>query len=237
MNFDLSIMITLIYGEDVAKSRAYFSDIKKTATNPISFDGEKVSIADITQAVQGEGLFEDTKQIFVEELLSKKKSKKDLEAIIQYLNNNHEHQELYLWESKLLTKKQIQQFNSATSKQFDLPKVIFSFLDNLYPGNGKKLIALFHEILETEDAEFIFFMIVRQIRILLAIKDPGQEQIDEVIRIAPWQKSKLQKQAQAFDQQQLLALFQQLYEVESGMKTGKLAMPLTHIIDFLLINL
>ena len=118
---------------------------------------------------------------------------------------------------------------------FKFPQKLFSFLDSLIPKNSS--IPLFHELLTTTESELIFFMIIRQFRILLSLKEPANETIDEVKRMAPWQKSKLQKQASLFSKKKLVSLYNSLYEIELSQKTGFSAMSITDSIDFFLADL
>ena len=80
-------------------------------------------------------------------------------------------------------------------------------------------------------------MLVRQIRILLALSEKSSEQIDEVKRLAPWQLNKLQRQAVSFTPSQLIDLHTQLFEIDRDMKTGELSTPLSTTIDILLLSI
>ena len=76
--------------------------------------------------------------------------------------------------------------------------------------------------------------LIRQIRILLCLSEKSPENISEVVRIAPWQRGKLEKQVQAFGKERLEELYARLFEIEVGQKTGGLNSPLTSTIDFFL---
>ena len=109
-------------------------------------------------------------------------------------------------------------------------------MDSIKPGNGPQLVKLFHQTLETAEIEIIFFMLIRQLRLLLALseKEETPESIDEIKKMAPWQKGKLHNQAAFFTQEQLLTLYQKLFVIEVGQKTGGLSSSLTSTIDFFL---
>ncbi len=83
----------------------------------------------------------------------------------------------------------------------------------------------------------VFFMMIRQIRMLLGLIEPTADAIDEVKRMAPWQKSKLQQQADRFEIAELKSLYSKLFEIEKAMKTGNLSMTLPETIDFLLLDI
>ena len=75
-------------------------------------------------------------------------------------------------------------------------------------------------------------MLVRQFRLLMAIKSNAE--IDETKRMAPWQKGKMIKQAEGFSDEKLMDLYQKLYVIESGMKTGGNTLSLSDTIDIFL---
>ena len=231
------IMITIVHGDDIAASRNYFISLKMEGLDSVTMQGTLITLTDIIQAVEGSGLFSEGKHIFIEELLSKRKAGKELNTIIECLISNEKENEIVLWESKDVTTAQLRHFKNPIIKQFKVTKTIFQFVDSLKPHNAKNMMSLFHKTIEAEDVEYVFFMIVRQVRLLLALSNEGSEQIDEIKRMAPWQKSKLQKQSKLFTIDGLLSFYQKLFGVEYGIKTGNLSLPLVGTIDFLLIEL
>ena len=235
-------MITLIHGDDTLASRNFYYSLKSESKDTIVFDGASLALTDAQQALSGDDLFGTTKDIFIENLLSKKKSQKELDVLEDLINQNS-NATITLWEGKELTKKQSGVFPKATVKLFKIPSTIFALLDGLQPKNGKQLIELFHKTLTDKDAEFVLVMLQRQVRILLALSsrhpelDSGSIQIPEISRLAPWQMGKLSKQANEFTLKQLISLHTKLFHLEKDMKTGGLTQPLDNAIDFLLLSL
>ncbi len=228
--------LTLIHGDDIAVSRNYYFELKSKSKESITLDGSKVSLTDLAQSLEGQDLFGDSKEIFIEELLSKKKASKELDAFVSLLLT-HDSSPITLWESKELTPKQVANLKKATIKIFKIPATIFALLDAIKPKNDKQLVELFHKTLVDKDTEFVFFMLQRQVRILLAFHSPNNATISEITRTAPWQKGKLEKQAHLFTTAQLVNLHAKLFAIEYGLKTGNLSLPLTATIDLLLLNL
>lgn len=229
-------MINIIHGTDIVASRKFFLDEKEKQENATILDGEKVTLTDLAQIFEGGGLFEESKTVFIEHLFARKKRKEEFSTLAEYIQKQSTHT-IYLWEGKELEKSAFTIFKTATPRVFKLPQTLFAFLDNLKPGNSKQLITLFHQTLKTTDAEMIFFMLVRQIRLLLALIKPSEEAIDELKRLAPWQKTKLQQQAAAFGEANLKNIYQQLFLIETGQKTGNLSNSMLTIIDFLLLRI
>ncbi len=232
-------MITIIHGDDIASSRKYFGDLRDKNPDALLLDGDKVTLTDLVQIFEGGGLFADSKTVFIEQLLTKKKKgkSKEVNPIIPYLQEQGGNNNIFLWESKELDRTGLGTFKQAAIKLYKIPQTLFLFLDNIKPGNGKTLISLFQQTIATTETEMVFFMLVRQFRILLALTDTTSESIDEVKRLAPWQKSKLQQQAALFEKSHLQHLYQQLFLTERGQKTGAMAGPLPQTIDFFLLEI
>lgn len=229
-------MITIIHGDNIGESRGYYSEQKEKYSEKVILEGATLTYTDLLQAISGSGLFGNQQVIFIEDMLSKRKPSKELENIIHALTAKEQKPEtIFLLESKELTTKQLSPFKTATIKQFKIPQTVFSFLDSFAPGNGKKTMLLFHQLLRTEDVHFVLFMLQRHVRILLALTKPSEPAISEVKRMAPWQRGKMEKQAKLFTQERLLTLHETLYQLELGQKTGKLTLALDQAIDFLLL--
>jgi DNA polymerase III delta subunit len=230
-------MITVIHGDNIKASRELFFTKKQNEKDSVLLNGPTTNITDLAQALHGKELFADANVVFIEELFSKKKKGKDLEQLTSYVKDNSTDSQVILWESKSLTKREIDSLGNVTEKKFDFPKEIFTFLDSIKPGNSKAAIQFFHKTIEIEEPEFALFMIIRHIRILLGLNAPEGHEIDEVKRLAPWQIKKLETQAKLFGNELLINFYQKLFVIEKNMKTGKLSLSLESHIDFLLSSL
>jgi hypothetical protein len=230
-------MLTIIHGDDIAASRKYFFEQKKDAKIPV-FDGGKLSLLEVKQYVQSGGLFGKENGLFIENFIIEIKPGKTFDEIVDYLKTASKETDIYLWERKELTKKQLSEFGNAIAKLFKIPQTTFAFLDSIKPGSGQKNVMLFQNTLKTSEPEAIMFMLIRQFRLLLALSDANsKEQIDEVKRLATWQIGKLQSQAKSFSQESLINIYKKLYEIDLAQKTGGLTMPLTAAIDFFLLDI
>lgn len=236
-------MIIIIHGDDTASSRNYLVSIKQKTLSSLIFDGAKVQVTDLAQALEGSGLFEEHNDIFIEDFFSKRKGK-DFQDILDYITSHEKNSNIYFWEGKKLTAKQTGTFKKAQVQEFKLPQALFSFLDSI-GGNSEHAIKQFHEALKTSEPELLFFMITRHFRILLALADssgpeahrPLDETIDEVTRMAPWQRSKMQRQSSLLGVTKLKNLYRKLLDMEMNMKTGGSILTLTQAIDFFLTDL
>lgn len=225
-------MITIIHGDDIVASRKFFNEEKSKKDNIKSFSGS-YSLTSIMQAFEG-SLFDNEISIYIESLLDNKKNT-EKEGIINYLSTQKNLGNVYLWEDKEIPLKTLQVFKNSQNKVFKLPKLLFTFLDSIKPDDGKQLIILFHTILEQSDPDFVFAMILRQFRLLLAVSEP--DSIEEIKRLGPWQITKLKKQSSFFTEKQLLVQYNKLFTIDNKLKTGTLILTLTQAIDFFLCDL
>lgn len=226
-------MITIISGDDINLSRKFFLEKKGNSTQP-TLNGETVTLLDIKQIGTTGGLFEKSEPIFIEGLISNSRPSKRLDEIADYFKNTKD-VDAYLWESKELAKKQTSAFGNPILETFKIPQNTFGFLDGIKPNSGKRNVELFHSALDASNEDLLFFMIIRQFRLLLAVS--SNSQIDEAKRLAPWQKSKLLSQAKLYSQDSLLKIYEKLFQMDLDQKTGGLTMPLKESIDFFLLGL
>jgi len=230
--------ITIIHGDDIVLSRKHMQEEKNKTRVHHVFDAD-VDLSSIIQIVQGGELFDTEKRIFIENFFSKNKlNSAETKNIINYINKNTLTFDVFFWEDKKIQKNILNLFNKPTIKTFNIPQTIFLFLDNIKHGDYKNSISLFHKALVNTGPELIFFMLQRQFRLLIAISDKKTEKtVDEVLRLFPWQKGKIEKQAKLFSIAQLKDIYKRLYKIELAQKTGDLPYSLEASIDFLLLNI
>jgi hypothetical protein len=254
-------MLSILHGNDTALSRKTFLEEKQKYPDAIFLDADQVNLTDLTQIFEGGGLFGETKYVFIEQYLTKKKKSSDYKTILAYFEKNASENTVVFWENKELERNSLNELKNAAVKVFKLPQTLFQLLDAIQPRNYKLLVKLFHQTIETTETEMVFFMLVRQFRILLAfskqtsLRDQeaakqsrdeiaarssialnDENPIDELKRFAPWQRSKLEKQAKSFELFHLLELYNKLFKIEVGQKTGGLTTSLVCAIDFFLLE-
>jgi hypothetical protein len=227
-------MLTIIHGSNLVASRKFFLDEKQRFPDAALLREAEVNLTDLAQLLEGGGLFENSKSIFIEQFLTTRRKSAEKETIISYLLKQAKTNTILLWEGKELDRSALALFKNETIKSYKLPSTLFTLLDEIKPDNGARLVQLFHETLETTEAEMVFFMLVRQIRILLALSGIRGDTISEVGRLAPWQKGRFEKQAKLFKRELLRELYSRLFEIEVGQKTGTLSSSLIYTIDFFL---
>lgn len=100
-------------------------------------------------------------------------------------------------------------------EEFKLPKIIFKFLDGIFPGNSKSTIILFHKLLASEPPELIFNLIAKRLKELYWVKC-APESLD----YPSWRKNILKSQASKFKEKKLESLIAELSEADVRAKSG-----------------
>lgn len=228
-------MILLIHGDDLESSRNFYFTEKNKLGDVIMLNGDGLTLDVLFQNAENKSLFGSEQTLLIENFFTKNKSIAiETKKIVEYINSNKD-LSIIFWESTELTKASQALLKNATVKTFSFPQTLFTFLDNVKPDNSEILIKLFHELRQNMEPELIFFMLVRQFRIMLGID--GLDKIDEVKRMAPWQLGKMQRQAKMFGENKLKSNYQKLFEIDLGSKTGKIPYSMERSIDFFLADL
>lgn len=225
-------MITILHGDDEVKVHAecvrLLDSAKKSGTQTVRIDGKSLTIEVLENSIGTQELFATKKLVVIDRLHSLPKSKLKDTFIKWIASHSDELIDIVLVENKLLTVTQLKQFSSANVQVFKLPQLLFSWIESLGMIPKDKLITQFHQILETQDAEFVFAMLIRQVRQLLLFVSDGS------FSGPPFARGKLEKQARKFSEPQLLALHEKLLKIDMGQKTSRSTLTLPQEIDLFL---
>lgn len=229
-------MIFIIHGDDIVASRKKLTSLKKDFKDAevFQFEGEKTSVTDIIQVFESQSLFAKKKLIVLEKFIETK-DKALVAQVFNELKKNASH-EVIFWEPKEVKRELLELLpKQATVLFFKQERLLFRFLDSIRLGNTREMLSLLYQVRSSEADELVFYMLVRQFRLLLAITLGSN--ISEVKRLAPWQRSKLERQARAFGEETLLILYRRLFQIEREVKTGANALPLSASLDLFLASI
>lgn len=208
--------ITVYSGEDIISSRKAFLEHLERLKNE-DFEITRVSGKDTTEESlellsSPTSLFGQKRVLVIENLLAgtKSKEKEKIIQIVSLLNCF-----LVLWENKNFTKGDQLKYPSFVFKNFKLPQVLFTFLDSLSPKKINDNLRLFREAITSTDPNYLFLMLIRQIRLLILASDKN-----DLLKLAPWQKAKLQKQAKFFSLDELMEINRRLLQIDFEQKTS-----------------
>ncbi|MBI5465135.1 hypothetical protein HY946_00820 [Candidatus Gottesmanbacteria bacterium] len=231
-------MITILHGDDIVKSRQELETIKKQYPNAeiIFLDGRKLDLTSVKQALESSSMFSRSRLVIIENFLASKKNKNQ-EEILGYLAKEPSETELIFWESVSLTSPGLARLKGARVLEFKPEAVLFKFLESIRPANTEETLVLLGRCIRGGPPEIIFYMLVRQFRLLLLVKDGITSGVEELDRLADWQKQRLVRQAKCFDLKQLVDIYHQLLEIDSQQKTGENAFDLPKTLELFVANL
>ncbi len=219
----------ILHGENNLASSKRLVEITQQQINlgnkVISLDANNLKLENLRQELEPTDLFGNTNFICLTGLLSGTK-KKSQEKIIQFLKTQN-YQNLLLYETKSIHASTLKQFKGAVVESFKIEVDIFRFLEKVDPRQKENLTASFQDLLvKKTEPEFIFAMMVRQMRLLITAKiNPSQ------LKLPGFAINKLKSQAQGFSQDRLLDLYESLYKIDLGVKTGKTQLDLKTLLS------
>ncbi len=193
--------IIALHGEDIGKS---YQRLEKFTSEARNRNWEILSEISLTPS-----LFGKERLIVVRDY--KLLTKKILEAFKKADGT------LVVYHESILPKTFLQILpEGSTIEEFKLPKLIWSFLENLIPGNSEKSVQTLHKIIERDAPEFAFTLIARQFRDLYWLKaDP------KTFPYPPWRASKLKIQSDKFSGESLKKIIENLSGIDIKVKTSK----------------
>ena len=117
---------------------------------------------------------------------------------------------------------------------------IFQMVDALGSRNGRQAISMLHRLLESQDAQSIFGMVVRQFRLILLSREildagGGEAAIARHLNVPAFIASKIMGQARRFSQRDLEKLYHQLLEIDLAAKSSEMDTDLS--LDLLITDL
>jgi DNA polymerase-3 subunit delta len=103
---------------------------------------------------------------------------------------------------------------------------VFNMVDTLAQRKPKKTMVALHHLLQVYDAGYLYFMVVRQFRLLILARESFDlglraDDLAQQVKIKPWLATKLINQARNFDLAALEEIYHQLLELDQAVKTGQ----------------
>lgn len=207
----------IIHGDDKVTSYKRLIEItdsyKQKQMEVVSYDPQDLDITTLRQEMSS-GLFGVTKCFVFKNLLSSTKSKSK-EKIFELLKSDLG-EDVILYEGKSVSATNLKTFSKAKIESYEVSPIIFKFLDCIRPRNARTMMLGWNKLIEQgNEPEYIFAMVVRQIRLLIQAKSGPS-----YLKIAPYPKKLITAQAEHFSLDQLISMHQNLYEIDKRIKTG-----------------
>lgn len=205
--------VIVLHGDDTVKSYERLKKFIETARGrswEVSFIDE--STAPVTENLSGISLFGAERFFILRDI--KKLGKKEL----NWLNKKYKELDgnLIIYHEGELSKTFLSSLPEAKIEEFKLPKILWSFLELIHPGDASSTLRQFHKIIESEPPEFVFSLIAKQFRDLYWVKTDAAS-----TGFPAWKIGKLRNQASRFSVDQLIQLISSLADIDIKVKTGK----------------
>lgn len=206
--------IIVLHGEDTEKIYLRLKKFIETAKNRswevVHLDDAALSIQEFLSAVS---LFDAERFFILKDI--KKLGKKEFE----WLNKRYEGLagNLIIYHEGILSATFLKSLpKDSKVEEFKLPKILWAFLEHVYPGNSGKVLKEFHQIIERDAPEFLFSLIARQLKDVYWVKvDPRSTGFPD------WKLNKLKYQADKFTEEKLRMFINRLAEIDVEVKTSK----------------
>ena len=223
----------LLHGDNIIASRQKLKETidsfqEKKTGEVLKFEASNLNLTELKQALSPLSLIGGDKLVVIENLFAGRKSK-GKDNLIDFLKKDNP-ENLIVWENKKIDGRLIGAFKEKTLK-FDLPVVIFRFLDSLLPNNSGVSLGLFHQCLDQDPPEIIFYMMIKHFRLLIIAADLGSKGLD---RMDTWRQEKIINQAKKFGLNRLIQIYRQFLEIDWRQKTGRAPFNLISELDLLL---
>lgn len=203
--------IVLLHGENTEESYKRYMQIvqtiKKRGWSVVRISPNSENIADklVNKSLFGE-----------ENLYVIKTAEKISPNFLKWINNNHEKfsSQLLLYSEKKLPaniKKLLP--NSVKIEEFELPKLIFNFVDSLVPNNSKNALSLFSK-LGDEPTELLIALIGKQFRDIYWVLSGGSPNYPD------WRMRKIKNHAGKFTKLEVESIINELAQIDLKSKTS-----------------
>jgi DNA polymerase III delta subunit len=238
MQFTYSFfMIAVIHGEDTTASRNKLAEIKEKYKNDelLNLNGKNLVLSDVVSAFDSSSLFQ-TKKILIIERFFTGVTSKEKKSVLEYLvKNEATGAHVIFWEDKKLDKVQLKKLGEGVKEfKFALPALLFSFLDSFLALSPPERIGKFHQLLEQEEAELIYVMILRQMRNLIIAKDLGAKGFGTM---PSWQFDKFIRSVVSQKLDDLISMYRKLLLIDFQVKTGQTPLKLPALLDLFFVSL
>ncbi len=206
--------ITLIYGEDTEKSRQRYLNIINTLKKK-NWEIVKVNLEDKAKfsdkIATSISLFSD-KTLFVLDKFNKLPVSE-----LSKLKNLKTDSNILFWQSGKALQKNLKLLPKETNiEKFEIPFLVFKFLDSFFPKNSTICIKLFHNILKESPPELVFAMFASHIKDLYwSLISP------ETLPYQSWRVNKLKSQGEKFGKTKLKKLIKLLAKLDIKSKTSQ----------------
>jgi hypothetical protein len=222
-----------IYGDNVFSARKKLNEVVAEITSKnlglkfVKIYKKGFDENELKRIVENPSLFGQKNGFLIEEYNSfTPKQKKDITNIF-----SRSEALVIFWDSKetRLATGLKKSFPKINILNFPKPKIIFSFMETVFPGNQKQFLPLFAKIISDQPIELVLYFLKQHFRTLVMFS------IDKnlISNLPSWREKKLEYQSERFPGKELENLYKNLIDIEYQNKSGILPVGL----EIALVNL
>jgi len=142
-------------------------------------------------------------------------SAKDIEYLL--INRDKYDLTVVFYKYGKLSEKTVAKLRSLSKfEKYDLPKLVFKFLDSFYPGNVLSCLKLWTEVKKNEEPIFLLNLLSGHLKSLYLFKIKGNLE-----NYPPWRQFKIKSQAAKFEVDQLKDILGHLAKLDILSKSTK----------------
>ena len=205
--------LIVLHGDDIEKSyvrlTAFIDSAKKRDWEIVRVDPDAQSLPEV---LFSSSLFAKEKLIILNGARNLKKS--DLKWIkdkpVNILST------LIVYEEGTISASLLKGIPATKVEEYKLPRLLFKFLDSVYPGNAKVSFELFRQVLKSESVEMVFAMFSRLLRDLYFVSQDAS-----LLNYPGWREQKLKSQVSKFKKEELKTLINSLSDADILAKTSQ----------------
>jgi len=228
-------MIRFIHGDNQLESRNRLSELIQEAGNKEVVKLREVNLTTIKQALESSSLFAEERVVVVENIISGRVDKN----VLDYLKKGLFESDLFIWEGKKMDARKLGWVKKkGRLEEYSYPKVLFKLVEVVGAVSKGEVLELFNETTSRMPVELVYFMLVRQLRLLLLISSSGANAaIKETASLQSWMIGKFKAQASSIGQERLKKLYKQILYIDYQQKSGQANLSLKQTLDIWLSQL
>ena len=204
--------ITVIHGDNSLASYEQLQKLIESAKNK-GFFITKITEKDekIAEILSKQDLFNEKRLIVVNDWDNLKLTD------IKWINDHKKNYDiaLIIYKNKTISKTFLNKIEKIDKVElFDVPKIIWSFMESFYPKNTTNCLKFLNEIIKKNAVEFVFAMLARHLRDVYWATLPGSEK-----EFQSWRFSKLKFQAKKMGNEKVKEILRIMGEIDIKVKT------------------
>ena len=214
-------MIYIVHGDDVVKSRSQIINQQKKidTKNRIDLTLENISIQELTTHMTSNSLFGEQSFVVVdvtgakvtEEYIEVFKNKKENTVVIVYSEKTLPKTNVFIKNAEILKAKIIENRNEHNEN-------IFKFVSILFSKDRVNTYKEYEKLIKADtDLFYVFTMILYGLRSI----GKGFYKAPTFENGSSYVKTKVNNQLRKFDEQDIKNIYEKMYELEKGLKLGK----------------